>query len=41
MKKRQSGNMERFRLIEHSKRIEIKEIIENNEGINNSVKYQV
>ena len=41
MKKRQSGNIEKFRMIEHSKRIGIKEIIEENEGMNITVKYQV
>ena len=41
MKKRQSGNIEKFRLIERSKTIGIKEIIEKNEGMNITVKYQV
>ena len=41
MKKRQSGNIEKFRLIEHSKWIGIREIIEKNEGMNNGLKYQV
>lgn len=41
IKKCQSGNIEKFRLIEHSKRIGIKEIIEKNEGMNITVKYQV